>query len=80
MFLFYTFKKEKRKEGTASDGQLFSGHLPYANTNKILRISEKQRIKLDIFLDFPEKQHFLDFKTTVIFFHFILHIWRSGIL
>ena len=50
------------------------------NKNKILGISEKQRIKLDIFVDFPKKEHFLGFKTTIIFFSFILHFWRSAIL
>ena len=47
---------------------------------KILGISEKQRINLDIFVSFLKKKHFLHFKTTTIFFDFILQFWKSAIL
>ena len=47
---------------------------------KILRIFEKQRIKLDFFVNFLKKRYFLDFKTTAKFFDFIFQFWRSAIL
>ena len=46
----------------------------------ILGISEEQRIKLDIFVNFLKKNHFLDFKTTIIFFWFrfaVLKEWDT---
>ena len=42
----------------------------------ILGISEKQRIKLDIFVSFLKKKHFLHFKTTINF-NFILQFYKS---
>ena len=56
-----------RKEGTASDRQLFQssdkkGNLPYADTKKSFRNSEKQRIKLDIFVNFLKKNFFYTLK------------------
>ena len=47
---------------------------------KKLGISEKQRIKLDILSIFSKINIFLDFKTTIISFDFILQFWRSAIL
>ena len=41
----------------------------------ILGISEKQRIKLDIFVSFLKKKHFLHFKTTINF-NFILQFYK----
>ena len=51
-------------------------------TKKNVRNSEKQRIKLDIFVNFLKKkqQHFLYFKTTLILFDLTLQFWRSTIL
>ena len=48
---------------------------------KILGIYEKQKIKLDIFVNFVEKKknNFLDFKLTMIFFYFIFQVWRTAI-
>ena len=47
---------------------------------KILGIYEKQKIKLDIFVNFVEKKNnFLDFKLTMIFFYFIFQVWRTVI-
>ena len=50
--------------------------LPYKN----FRNSEKQIIKLEIFVNFLKKKHFLHFKTGIILFDFILQFWRSTIL
>ena len=47
---------------------------------KILAISKKQGMKLEIFINFLKKRHFLHFKTMIIFFGFILQFWRSVIL
>ena len=43
---------------------------------EILGIYEKQKIKLDIFVNFVEKKknNFLDFKLTMIFFYFIFQV------
>ena len=49
--------------------------LPYKN----FRNSEKQIIKLEIFVNFLKKKHFLHFKTGIILFDFILQFWRSTI-
>ena len=43
----------------------------------ILGISEKQRIKLGIFVSFLKKKHFLHFKTTI---NFILQFYKSATL
>ena len=49
--------------------------LPYKN----FRNSEKQIIKLEIFVNFLKKKHFLHFKTGKILFDFILQFWKSTI-
>ena len=46
----------------------------------LTRTQIKQRIKLDIFVNFLKKKHFLYFKTRIIFSGFILQFWRSTIL
>ena len=46
----------------------------------ILRISEKQRMKLDILVNFFKNIFFLQFKTTIMFFDSILQFWRRAIL
>ena len=46
---------------------------------KILGISEKQRIKLDIFVNFLKKKHFFTLQNN-IFFYFNLQFWRSATL
>ena len=46
----------------------------------ILRIYEKQRIKLSNFVNFLKKKHFLHLKTTIIFFWFyfaVLKEWNT---
>ena len=44
---------------------------------KILGIFEKQRIKLDTFVKFLKKKHFLHFTTIIIFFYFILQFLKE---
>ena len=47
---------------------------------KNFRNSYKQIIKLDIFVNFLKKKHFLHFKTGMFLFDFILQFWRGTIL
>ena len=58
----------------------WKSNLPNTDMKKNFRNSEKQRIKLDIFVNFLKKKHFLHFKTAIILFDFILQFWRSTIL
>ena len=44
----------------------YKRQLPYADTNKNFRKSKKQRIKIDIFVNFFKKKHFLHFKITIL--------------
>ena len=61
---FYAFQKQsKRKEDTALDEQPYSvlrqkSHLSHADRNKSFTNCEKQRIKLNIFVNFFKKKHF----------------------
>ena len=50
----------------------WKNNLPYADT-KISRISEKQRIKLDIFVNFLKKKHFFTLQNNIFFlFQFVV--------
>ena len=81
-------KAKTCKEDTASDGWHFQSSDKKApcltrTQIKILGISEKQRIKLDIFVNFGKKKHFLYFETTFFYyyyFYFNLQFWRSATL
>ena len=57
----------------------WKSNLPNTDMKKNFRNSEKQRIKLDIFVNFLTKKKFLHFKTAMILFDFILQFWRSTI-
>ena len=46
---------------------------------KVLGISEEQKIKLDIFVNFLKKKHFFTLQNN-IFFYFNLQFWRSATL
>ena len=84
MLSFHAFLKRKTVKRTLlQTDNLFSlqikkNTLPYADT-KISGISEKQRIKLDIFVNFLKKKHFFTLQNN-IFFYFNLQFWRSATL
>ena len=67
---------------TVSDGQQSSNKkVTFLTTTqmKILGISKTQKIKLDIFVEFLKKKHFLHFKTIIIFFYFILQFLKKWV-
>ena len=82
MLSFHAFLKRKTVKRTLlqTDNifspQLKKNILTYADT-KIARISEKQRIKLDIFVNFLKKKHFFTLQSNN-FFYFNLKFWRSA--
>ena len=83
--LSYISKAETVKRALLQTDNFFSvirlkNNLLYPDTKKNFRNSEKQRIKLDIFVNFLKKNNFLHFETTIILFDFFLQFWRSTIL
>ena len=83
MLCFHAFLKRKTVKRTlVQTGNIFSPQikstLPYTDT-KISGISEKQRIKLDIFVNFLRKNHFFTLQNNNVF-DFSLQFWRSATL
>ena len=80
-FLSCISKAKNCKGDIASDRYYFQSSAPCLTRTqiKILGISEKQGIKLDIFVNFLKKKHFfLHFKTII--FDFNLQFWSSATL
>ena len=83
MLCFHAFLKRKTVKRTlVQTGNIFSPQikstLPYTDT-KISGISEKQRIKLNIFVNFLKKKRFF-YTSKQHFFYFNLKFWRSATL
>ena len=84
-FLSHISKAETVKRALLQTDNFFSvirlkNNLLYPDTKKNFRNSEKQRIKLNIFVNFLKKKNFLHFKTAMILSDFILQFWRNTIL
>ena len=81
-FLSCISKAKNCKGDIASDRYYFQSSAPCLTRTqiKILGISEKQGIKLDIFVNFLKKKHFFYTLKQQFFFDFNLQFWRSATL
>ena len=82
--LSHISKAETVKRALLQTDNFFSvirlkNNLLYPDTKKNFRNSEKQRIKLNIFVNFLKKKHFFTLQSN-IFFNFNLKFWRSATL
>ena len=79
MLSFHVFLKQKTVKRTLlQTDNIFSPQLkktPCLMRTKISGISEKKRIKLNIFVNFLKKKHFFTLQSN-IFFYFNLKFWR----